>query len=84
MKDLKGVPRSQPRGSLAAGRIEINTSQQKVKAEFTDGAERVQVQTERLGDSERKGGTLVYVWSLGVLSRAAVWCTCPLGHPGAG
>lgn len=37
-----------------------------MEAEFTEGLEKVQVQTEYLGDSERKGGSLMFAWHLKV------------------
>lgn len=45
-----------------------NTKQQEVKAEFIEGTERVHVQTECLGDSERKKESLVLVRDLGIFN----------------
>ena len=61
-----------------------NSSQQAVKAEFIEGIEGVQIQKGCLGDSERKGGGLVFIWVWGFLLRTVGWCLCPLRHPGTG
>lgn len=39
--------------------MEITRNQQEVKTEVTEGIEKVQVQTACLGDSERKGETVL-------------------------
>ena len=36
------------------------------------------------GDSEMKGGSLVFSWGLGFLLAAVIWCTYLLRHPGTG
>jgi len=70
-----------PRGGLtgAAKRVgwKLDSRQQEVRTEFTEGIERVQVQT-------RKGGSLFFALGLGFLLRIVVWCMCPLRHPGTG
>lgn len=48
-------------------------SQEEVRAEFVEDIERVQVQTEHLGDSERKRKiSLFFAWELSVLLRIVV------------
>lgn len=80
--DPEGVLQDKPRGSLAARRIEINVSQQEVETEFTEGREREREGTEGPGDSEKKGGSFIVSWSLGVLVRIVVQCIHPFRHPG--
>lgn len=50
-----------------------------MKAELAERRE--SAGTECLGDSERKGGSLVFVQGLGFFLRIAGWCTCSLRHP---
>lgn len=49
----------------------MNSSQQEVKAEFIEGVQvcRECRSRQSLGDSDRKGGSLVFVWGLGFLLR---------------
>ena len=38
------------------------------------------MQTERLGNSDRKKN-LIFAWGLGFLLRIVIWCMCLLRHP---
>ena len=51
----RGVRRTSQEGTWLCAGWKSNGSQQEVKAESSEGVERVQVQTECLADSERKG-----------------------------
>ena len=65
---------------------EIEGEQQEARGEFIGGIERVQVQTECLGNSEMKGervsSSLKFLSAKGFLLRIVVWCMCPLRQPG--
>lgn len=43
-----------------------------------------EIQTELLGDLERKRGSLVSAVFFFFLLTTVVWCTCPLRHPETG
>lgn len=49
---------------------------------FAQDGNQTQIQTEHLGDSERKWRmSLIFAWDLGFLLSMVVWCSCPLRHP---
>lgn len=57
--------KDQPRGSLATRRTEIKCKPAEVTEEFTEDTEKVEMQTEHLGNSQRKGesvSSLLGVW----------------------